>query len=334
VADFRHLAGSSVKRTAVLGIGVLAIQLTFIFSYVGGLGRPYPHGLPIAIVGPAPIQRAIISTVESRGGAIHPHAYPTDRSAITAIETHRVDAAVLIGVQKDQLVIAGAPSPAVGQVVQKVFGSLEARAHRPYSIRTVVPLSPNDPEGLAPFYLIVGWVVGGYLLASLIGLARGTEPSLRFAAFRLGALAAFATVSGLAGVALAGPGMGLFGGNRLAEAGVGGLVVFGVAALTTAFQVVIGELGIVLAILLFVVLGNPSSGGPYPRELLNGVWRTIGAYIPNGAGLDAERNIAYFGSNAIVPAIIVLGTYGLVGIGITLGMSWAREARRQSDRGN
>jgi len=57
---------------------------------------------------------------------------------------------------------------------------LEAQVHRTFTVTTIVPLTRNDPEGLAPFYVVIGWVVGGYLVASLLALARGTEPSLRW----------------------------------------------------------------------------------------------------------------------------------------------------------
>jgi hypothetical protein len=49
----------------------------------------------------------------------------------------------------------------------------------------------------------------------------------------------------------------------------------------------IGIVGIGVAIVLFVVLGNPSAGGAYQLPLLPGFWRTIGDTLPNGAGVLA-----------------------------------------------
>jgi len=46
------------------------------------------------------------------------------------------------------------------------------------------------------------------------------------------------------------------------------------------------------------------------------VWRAIGPYLPNGAGLDAVRNIGYFGSADLASSIWVLLVYSAVG--------WAR----------
>ena len=53
-------------------VGVLVIELGFVFSYVGGLGHPYPHGLPIAIVGPASEQKLVIDKIHAAGGHFDP----------------------------------------------------------------------------------------------------------------------------------------------------------------------------------------------------------------------------------------------------------------------
>jgi len=126
---------------------------------------------------------------------------------------------------------------------------------------------------------VIGWVVGGYLVASLLALARGTEPSLRWVLVRLGAWPP-SPCSRASSARCSWAGDALIPGDIWALALIGTLVVFATSTVTTAFQIVFGELGIALAIVVFVVAGNPSAGGPYPRELLNGVWRAIGPYLP------------------------------------------------------
>ena len=39
----------------------------------------------------------------------------------------------------------------------------------------VTPTGSQDHESLTAFYLIVGWLVGGYLVASLLGVTLGTR---------------------------------------------------------------------------------------------------------------------------------------------------------------
>mgnify|MGYP002683014700 CR=1 FL=1 len=68
-------------------------------------------------------------------------------------------------------------------------------------------------------------------------------------------------------------------------------------------------IGTALAILLFVIAGNPASGGPFARELLPGLWALIGGLLPPGAGTDAVRNIVYFDGNATLGPILVLAAW-------------------------
>ena len=88
-----------------------------------------------------------------------------------------------------------------------------------------------------------------------------------------------------------------------------------------ALQVWTGLVGIGLAILLFVVLGNPSAGGAYPAPLLPPFWAAIGPWLPPGAGTDAVRGIVYFGGAGAGRACLVLAAYALVGLVATLAGS-------------
>jgi hypothetical protein len=115
--------------------------------------------------------------------------------------------------------------------------------------------------------------------------------------------------------------LGVFDGHLLALPALGALLVFAVGAFTMALQVWTGLVGIGLAILLFVVLGNPSAGGAYPAPLLPPFWAGIGPSLPPGAGTSAVRGIVYFGGAGVVQAVLVLGGYAVVGLLATLAGS-------------
>jgi uncharacterized phage infection (PIP) family protein YhgE len=99
---------------------------------------------------------------------------------------------------------------------------------------------------------------------------------------------------------------------------LGALLVFCAAAVTMAFQVLLGILGVGLTLILFVVLGNPSSGGAYPAPLLPPFWRAIGHSIPNGAGVEAIRRIVYFGSYDVASSLLVIAIYVVAGAAIAI----------------
>ena len=75
---------------------------------------------------------------------------------------------------------------------------------------------------------------------------------------------------------------------------------------------------------MFVVLGNPSSGGPFPPELLPEPWQSVGPYIPTGAATSAIRDIAYFPDAPLGTPFIVLGAWILVGVVAALLLSRGR----------
>lgn len=182
-----------------------------------------------------------------------------------------------------------------------------------------VPLAPGDAEGLSSFYLVIGWCVGGYLVASILGISAGSRPAnTARALIRLGALALYSIAAGVGGALIVGPVLHALPGSTWGLIGLGTLVVFGVGAFTMALQCLFGIVGIGLAVLLFVVLGNPSAGGVFPPPLMPAFWRAIGAWFPNGAGTDVARSIAYFGATGIAVPLMVLTAWAVVGVAVTL----------------
>ncbi len=84
----------------------------------------------------------------------------------------------------------------VGQVAT-VF---EAAQHRTVRIDDLVP-QPGDYRGRCGFYLVIGWICGGYLVASMLGVVSGARPAnARRAAIRL--LSILPMIVGGAAVAL------------------------------------------------------------------------------------------------------------------------------------
>jgi hypothetical protein len=101
------------------------------------------------------------------------------------------------------------------------------------------------------------------------------------------------------------------------------LVMAAVALATSALQTTLGPPGTLVVVVVFVIFGAPAAGGAVPASFLPGFWRTIGPYLPAGAGTNAIRNTLYFDGNAMTQALIVLTAYLLVGAVVTI------TARRQ-----
>ena len=317
-----ELFDAITPRTVLLVTGVLFIQLAFVLSFVGAFHHPTPHRVPVTVVAPAQISGHVVNELSGlQGQPLSATAVPSKSAGLALLREGSTSGVFIVDPtgKSDLLLVASGGGAAVSTAVEDVFTHVEATEHRTMTVTDAVPAQPGDGRGLSGFYLVVGWLVGGYLVAALLGIAKGARPATsRRAIHRLIAVVPYAILSGLGGAIIVGPVLGALNGHFMAFWLVGTLLVFCAAAVTMAFQVLLGVLGIGLTLILFVVLGNPSAGGAYQASLLPPFWRAIGNSIPNGAGVEAIRRIAYFGSYDVVSNLVVIAIYTVAGTAIAI----------------
>ncbi|CAN5723463.1 DUF3533 domain-containing protein [soil metagenome] len=326
------LRDAMAPRTVLLGVGVLILQFGFILSYLGAFHAPTPQHIPVAVVAPDQVSQSVVDRLNGIAGQpITASAAVDEQTARSALQTASTSAVYVVDPAgtNDRLLIASAGGTSVSGAVEQIFGKIGQSEGRTIAVDDVVALEPGDARGLSGFYLVIGWAVGGYLLASMLGVAKGARPAtFPRAVWRLGATVPYALASGIGGAVLAGPVLGALTGHLWALAGVGTLVVLAAATVTMAFQMLFGTLGIGLTVIVFVILGNPSAGGAYQPALLPTFWRVLHGVLPNGAGTDAVRKIVYFGSQGIGGPLAVLIAWSVAGILLTLGASALVSRRR------
>jgi hypothetical protein len=309
-------------RTVSLIIGILLLQVGFILSYVGAFHAPTPHRIPLAVVAPARESGQVVTKLNLIASApLHATAASDQAAAHRLIGDESVSAALVINpaTKTDTLLVASADGSAEASAVEQVITAAEASQHRSVTVTVIVPLQRGDFHGLTGYYLVIGWIVGGYLVAALLGVASDAKRATRRRTiFRLIAFVPYAILSGLAGAIVVGPVLGALTGHLLALWWLGALLVFAVGAVTLAFQTLFGVIGIGVTILVFVILGNPSGGGAYQPALLPPFWRAISSALPNGAATDTVRRIVYFGAYDISGHLIVLASYAVAGVIIAL----------------
>jgi hypothetical protein len=331
-ADTR--SGGQLRTTVLLVVGVFVLQLGFIFSYVAAFHDPKPHRVPVAIVAPAALASRGVGAIDAIPQQVaRARALSSTTAAREQILTGSISAAIIVNPASttDRVLYASGGGAAVASTVEKVASEVEAKYGRHVTFTDLVPLQAGDSRGLTGFYLVIGWIVGGYLLASILGIANGARPSnVREAAGRLLVVVPYAVASGLGGALIVDQMLGAITGHFLALWGLGVLVVAASAAATMAAEALFGIAGIGVVILAFVILGNPSAGGPYQPELLPGFWRAISGWLPNGAGTDTVRRVVYFGSHGITAHLLILAAYVVVGAIVTLAVCRFREPTHSS----
>ncbi|MFE2419948.1 DUF3533 domain-containing protein [Streptomyces hokutonensis] len=309
-------------RAALLVIGVVALQLLFIASYVGALHNPKPRDVAFGVVAPGVTAEQTVARLEQLPGSpLDPRVVSDAATARRQILNRDIDGALVIDSRgiKDTLLVATGGGTVLATTLETITATLERAEQRTVRVVDVAPASSQDFDGLSSFYLVVGWCVGGYLCASILAISTGARPANpRRAVIRLIVMALVAIVGGLGGAVIVGPVLGALPGSVTAFWGLGALITFAVGAATLALQGVFGVVGIGLAILLVVIAGNPSAGGAFPLPLLPPFWNAIGPSLPPGAGTWVARSIAYFKGNAVTGPLLVLSAWAFAGIVITL----------------
>jgi hypothetical protein len=310
-------ASPTPRAVALVLVPALVLMLAFAFSYVGAFHDPTPHGVPVAVVGPPAVATELD---QLPGDPLDARQASSRRDALSEIDDRDVYGAYEAA--RNRLFVASAANAATAIALTATFERV-ATAHGfpPVRVTDVKPLPPKDPNGTAAFYAMIAWMFGGYIAATLIGLVGKPRSSSRQrAAARIGALAGFSILAGILSVVMLRVCFGVFSGHVVALSAIAVLTVFASAAATAGIQAAAGPAGTGLVILVFVILGNAASGGPFARPLLPGLWRTVGGVLPPGASVDLARSALFFDGARIAGPILVLAGWAAVGTALALAL--------------
>ena len=292
-------------------VAALVLTLLFAYSYIAALHDPHPQGMPIGVLEPRSA-----GAVESSNGMFVPRIYRSESALHAALRRRDV----LVALVPPRLLIASAGGYAATQYATAAF----TRAQPNLRVVDVAPLPAGDSRGLTLFYLAVALIFGGYFAATVVTTLVGPRSrSHRGAALRVGALLVFSLLAGFLTAVVVGPLIGAVPSHVAQMGAIGSLVVFAAAMATSALQALLGVAGTLVALVAFVLLGNPSAG-LYPSSFVPGFWGTIGPWLPGGAGLSALRGSIYFDGTGIGGRLVLLVVYAVAGAAITIALGWRR----------
>jgi hypothetical protein len=295
--------GAPFKQRALLTAAGLVIALlalaAFAAAYIGAFHNPTPHHVPIGVV-----DARTAAAVDASHGAFSAHREPTLAALSHDLKTRKVAA----GLAGRTLYVASGESYTTAATVRAVFG----KQITGLAVSDVAPLAPGDPRGTTLFYLVIASVFGGYLGATIVNLLLGSAPTRLLSTARVAGLAAFAVLAGLVGSSIV-DGYGAITTHFVALWWIAALITFAAAAATAALQTALGVAGTGIAMVVFIILGNSSAGGPYQLTFAPAFWRAAGPYLPQAAGLSALRGAVYFDGTNIGGRLAVLAVYAAVG---------------------
>lgn len=311
---FGPLVGYVVANTLFAAIFMAVILSAF--------HAPSPHGIPVGIVAPVTVTAQV---EESLGNAVPGgfvlRAYPGEAAARAGIAHGEVDGTLIASPGRLRLLMARAAGTAPAQVITTAISAVAARSGQPLTVTDVVPPLPSDSMALSPFFIILGVLFPSLTAGSASALVfRRARPAL--------GVAAPIVVAVVLGVVAAGIADGVAGlGSYPAIAGIVALFSLAVAAPTAALGRIWPPL-VGAAVLAFVVLGIPVSGGPsglapFGPEFL----RVLHPALPPGVAASAVRDAVYFDGYGMAGPLWALAAWAAAGVAaLALVTAWRRRA--------
>jgi hypothetical protein len=186
-----------------------------------------------------------------------------------------------------------------------------------------VPLQSGDPRGLSLQQIVLGTIIGGFMMGVLTAQLALGEPLWQ----RNLAYGGFGVLFGLLGAVVIDPLLGVLTGHFAAL-----WICIGVTALAIALSVgalarLLGQVGVPVALVTFLIVGNPSAGASSPTEFLPDFYRAVGPWLPPNADTRMLLGSTYFDAGVLGPAL-VLAAWVLIPAAVLLAVDRRRGSRR------
>jgi Universal stress protein family len=300
-AQYRALAGFVVASAVFVAV--------FVALTLSAFHRPAPHGLAVGIVGPAAVTGQIERAVDGAvPGGFRFRGYPGGAAAAAGIADRAVAGAVVVSGADLRLLVSPAGGTGPAQALTGAFTAVAARTGRHLLISDVVPARANDSQALSSWFAVLSVLIPS--------LAAGSASALALRRVRRGwAIAAPAAAAVAAGLVAAAVADGIAGlGHYPALAGILALFSLAVAAPTAVLARLRPPL-VAVAVLAFIVVGLPASGGPANLAAFTpGFLRVLNPVLPLGTAASALRDVIYFGGHGAALGLWALAAWALAGL--------------------
>ncbi|MEU8935025.1 ABC transporter permease [Streptomyces sp. NPDC048409] len=301
------LAAAAGTRKAVLVpvLTALAIGTVFVAVYLAAFHAPSARHQPVGIAASDKVAaRTELALNNAAPDGYTFHRYPDAAAARKAIAHDQVPAALVADDRGTRLLVAGAEGPST---VSSLATAVTTAVGKPVPVKDVLPLAAGDARGLSVFYAAFGVVLAGFLFAvSSYQIA----PRLRLAV-RVASMLVFAAASGLMVALIAHTGMSALPAPFGVVTLVVGLLAWAAAAAAGVLLRVFGPLGMPVASVVLLILGNATSGGILPTTFLPAWLSPLATVLPPAAAVRGLRGAAYFHDAHLTGAVATLAAWGL-----------------------
>jgi hypothetical protein len=308
-------------RSALVALAFPAFfVLGFALSYMSALHAPAPHGVQVAVAGPAAQTAPLRDRLEQTAGpAFNIQAVPTRAAAARAVRDHDLYGAYVPAARPGATataIVAGASGTGVTNAVESLFRGVAALQRAQLAVNDVRPLPTGNTSGLSLYFYLFACTFGGVLTVAATGMA---APTLQ-ARYRWPLLLATAVAVPIVAYLLAGQGLGAISGSAgavFALLGVSALYVLIVTIIVRCLQLILGAMGaLFVSMTVFVMLNFPGAGVSVQAPMLPTFWHVMSRFWIGGSTSDAFRSILYFGGQGVGTDVLKL--LGWLAVGAAL----------------
>ena len=296
------LAASAGLRKAMLipVITALVIGTIFVAVYLAAFHAPGARHEPLGIAAPNTVAATTeLALNNSAPSAFTFYRYADEAAARQAIDHDEVPAVLVDDGSGMRLLVAGAQGPST---VSALSAAVTGAVGHQVPVDDVLPLAPGDARGLSVFYSAFGVVLAGFLFAMA---SYQMAPRLPLIA-RMASMSAFAVASGILIALIAHTGFAALPAPFGMVALLVGLLAWASAAGTGVLLRVFGPLGVSVASIVMLILGNATSGGILPTTFLPGWLSPLAQLLPPAAAVSGLRGAAYFHDANLANALLTL----------------------------
>lgn len=293
----------------------------FCLCYVFAFHAPHPHDVPVALIGSDPTLVAAVQ--QALPGEFVFHSY--DSLVAAKRDVLAGSMAVAYDPSTNEFWKASAHQFQVASLVPATLTAvLTGLGVATPKVTELAPLPAWDEYGTVPMYVMLAWCIGGYMVAMFIGIMGGPlRHRTRMAVIVTGGL-----VISLITNTLAGPVVGAIHGHfvPLVLIAWGWIVAIGLAV--NGLSYFVGRFIAAPAMICFVFLSMPSSGGAYPKWFMPEPFAWLNNVVVGSSMVDMIKHQVYGVGPGPARGLVTMACYALAGLVLMyFGKKWWERRR-------
>jgi len=295
----------------------------FCLCYIAAFHAPHPHDVPIAVVGSSSAASSLQSDLDAaQPGVFDVRSYDDLDEAEEAVLRGHV--AVAVDPADSRISKASAHQYQVSALIPAMLTPVLASEGVTPVVADLAPLPAYDEYGTVSLYLMLAWCIGGYMVAMFIGLMGAP---LRHRT-RVTVIVVGAAVISLVTNLLAGPVVGAVQGHfgELALLGWAWIVAIGLAV--NGISYFVGRFVALPAMIVFVFLSMPASGGAYPAWFMPQPFAALNAVVVGSGITEMLKRVLYDVGPGYGRGLTMMASYAVAGVVLMLvGKRWWEDRR-------